>query len=95
MELWNVEADNMETNIFAKQTLQIYYAALTKTLDTTMAVQDQSQKMLENMLNQTPGMPVEGKRAINDWIEACRNQTVAMKSVIDEGFRPFRLYCEE
>jgi len=85
----------METNKLAKQTLQIYYAALTKTLDTTMAVQDQSQQILENMLSQTPGMPVEGKRAINDWIEACRNQIAAMKSVIDEGFKPFRLYYEE
>lgn len=85
----------METNVLAKQTLQIYYAALTKTLDTTMAAQDQSQKMLENMLNQTPGIPVEGKRAINDWIEACRNQTAAIKNVIDEGFKPFHLYYEE
>jgi len=85
----------METNAIAKQTLQIYYAALTKTLDTTMAVQDQSQKIMENMLNQTPGVPAEGRRAINDWIEACRNQTAAMRSVIDEGFKPFRLYYEE
>jgi hypothetical protein len=89
-----VEAENMETNVIAKQTLQIYYAALTKTLDTTMTVQDQSQKILENMLNQTPGVPIAGKRAINDWIEAWRNQTVAIRSVIDEGFKPFRLYEE-
>ncbi len=81
----------METNAIAKQTLQIYYAALTKTLDTTMAVQDQSQKIMENMLNQTPGIPDEGKRAISDWIEACRNQTEAIRSVIDEGFKPFRV----
>ena len=85
----------METNMIAKQTLQIYYAALTKTLDTTMAVQDRSQKIMEDMLNQTPGIPVEGKRAINDWIEACRNQTEAIRNVIDEGFKPFRLYYEE
>ncbi|HET6489021.1 MAG TPA: hypothetical protein VFG28_04605 [Syntrophales bacterium] len=85
----------METNVIAKQTLQIYYAALTKTLDTTMAVQDQSQKIMETVLNQAPGMPVEGKRAINDWIEACRNQTAAIRSVVDEGFKPFRLYDEE
>jgi hypothetical protein len=86
-----VEAKNMETNAIAKQTLQIYYAALTKTLDTTMAVQNQSQKIMETMLNQTPGIPVEGKRAITDWIEACRNQTEAIRSVIDEGFKPFRV----
>jgi hypothetical protein len=85
----------METNMIAKQTLQLYYAALTKTFDTTMAVQDQSQKIMENMLNQTPGIPVEGKRAINDWIEACRNQTEAIRNVVDEGFKPFRLYYEE
>lgn len=85
----------METNLIAKQTLQLYHAALTQTLDATLAVQDQSQKALEGLLDQTPGIPAEGRRAINDWIGACRHQTKAVKSVIDEGFNPFTLSCEE
>ena len=85
----------METNLIAKQTLQIYHAALTQTLDAALAVQDQSQKTLESMLDQSPVVPQEGKRAINDWLEACRQQTTAMKNVIDEGFKPFNLHSEE
>jgi hypothetical protein len=85
----------METNLIAKQTLQLYHAALTQTLDATLAVQDQSQKTLEVLLDQSSAVPQEGKRAINDWLEACRQQTTAMKNVIDEGFRPLNLNNEE
>jgi hypothetical protein len=85
----------METNLFAKQSLQLYHAALTQTLDAALTVQNESQKTIENLLDQTPGIPAEGKRAINDWLEACRQQTTAMKSVIDDGFRPFNLHHEE
>ena len=85
----------METNLIAKQTLQIYCAALTQTLDAALAVQDQSQKTLDILLDQSSVVPQEGKRAINDWLDACRQQTSAMKSVIDEGFKPFNVYHEE
>ncbi len=85
----------METNLIAKQTLQIYHAALTQTFDAALAVQDQSQKTIDNLLDQTPGIPAEGRRAINDWIEACRHQTEAVKNVIDEGFKPYTLYHKE
>lgn len=85
----------METNTFAKQSLQIYYTALTQTLDAALAVQDNSKKTVDTLLDQAPGIPAEGRQAINDWLEVCRQQTVAMKSVIDEGFKPFQLYYEE
>jgi len=91
----HVEAHNMETNLIAKQTLQIYHAALTQTLDAALAAQDQSQRTIESLLDQSPVVPQEGKRAIIDWLDACRKQTTAMKSVIDDGFRPLNLNNEE
>jgi len=85
----------MKQNLIAKQTLHLCHAALTQTLDAAITVQDQSQKTLEILLDQSPVVPQEGKRAINDWLEACRHQTEAVKSVIAEGFRPFHLYSEK
>ena len=85
----------METNHLAKHTLQICHATLTQTLEAAVTVQEQSQKTLETLLDQSSVVPQEGKRAINDWLEVCRQQTTAMKNVIDEGFRPFNLYFEE
>ena len=85
----------METNLFAKQSLQLYHAALTQTIDAALTAQNQSQKTIESLLDQTPGIPAEGKRAFSDWIEACRHQTEAVKTVIDEGFMSFSLHSEE
>jgi hypothetical protein len=95
MDEITVEAHNMQQNLIAKQSLHLCHAALTQTLDAAMAVQDQSQKTLETLLDQTAGFPVEGRRAITDWIDTCRQQTTAIKNVIDEGFRPFHLHSEE
>ena len=85
----------MEQNLIAKQTLQLCHAALTQTLEVAMAVQDQSQKTLELLLDQSPVLPQEGKRSINDWLEACLHQTTAIKSVIEEGFSSSHLDYEE
>jgi hypothetical protein len=95
MDQITVEAHNMQQNLIAKQTLHLCHAALTQTLDAAMAVQDQSQKTLATLLDQSPVVPLEGKRAITDWIDACRQQTAAIKNVVDDGFRPFHLYSEE
>ena len=85
----------MEQHPIAKQTLQLCHAALTQTLDAAMTIQDQQQKTVGILLDQSPIIPREGKRAINDWLEVCRRETTAIKSVIEEGFRPFNLYSEE
>jgi hypothetical protein len=95
MDQITVEAHNMQQNPIAKQSLHLCHAALTQTLDAAMAVQNQSQKTLEILLDQSAGFPVEGRRAITDWIDACRQQTTAIKYIIDEGFRPFHLHSEE
>jgi hypothetical protein len=95
MDQITVEAHNMQQNLIAKQSLHLCHAALTQTLDAAMAIQDQSQKTLATLLDQSPVVPLEGKRAITDWITACRQQTAAIKNVIEEGFRPFYLHTEE
>jgi hypothetical protein len=95
MDQITVEAHNMQQNLIAKQSLHLCHAALTQTLDAAMAIQDQSEKTLATLLDQSPVVPLEGKRAITDWITACRQQTAAIRNVIEEGFRPFRLHTEE
>jgi hypothetical protein len=84
----------MEANPIAKNTVQFYHAALTQMLDALMVVQEVSQQTLGTLMEWTPGIPVEGKRAINDWIDVCRQQTVAIKGVVDDGFMPLNRYFE-
>jgi hypothetical protein len=85
----------METNRIAKHTVQFYHAALTQALDAVLAIQEMSHETFETFVERTPGIPVEGRRAIRDWIDVCRQQTVAIKSVIDGNFRPLNNYFEE
>ena len=70
----NAEAHNVEQHLTTKQTLQLCHAALTQILDATMTVQDQSQKTLKILLDQSLIITREGKRAIYDWLEACRHR---------------------
>ena len=85
----------MEADHIAKHTLQFYHIALTQTLEAVLIIQEMSRKTFETFMDQTTGIPVEGRRAINDWIDACIQQTAAIKSVIDDGFRPLNRYFEE
>lgn len=85
----------MGTNPVAKHTLQFCHITLTGALDAALAVQSQSQIAVEILIERSPLIPHEGKRAISDWFEACRQHAAAMKGVLDEGFRPFRTYYEE
>jgi len=95
VKLMDVEVINMENNPVAKHALQFCHTALSGALDAALAVQSQSRRTVEILIEQSPVIPHEGKRAISDWFDACSQHTAAMKSVIDEGFRPFHLYYEE
>ena len=95
VKLMDVEVINMENNPVAKHALQFCHTALSGALDAALAVQSQSRKTVEILLEQSPVIPHEGKRAISDWFDAFSQHTTAMKGVIDEGFRPFHLYYEE
>ena len=64
---------------FQKDTFDNYFNAMTK-------VQEQGEKMFDMFLKNASWMPEEGKKAVNDWIDAYKKGRENLKANTDESF---------
>src|SRR5574341_745540 len=65
---------------FAKQAFQA-------TLDAAGKVQQQTQKLMEELMRHGAGAQEEGKRVLADWAEQSRKHTEEFQQAAAEGFR--------
>ena len=50
-------------------------------------IQDQTEKMVNSMMEQTAFFPEEGKKLINDWIKTYKKGREEFKAAADENFK--------
>jgi polyhydroxyalkanoate synthesis regulator phasin len=48
-----------------------------------------TERMVNMTLDQAAWLPEEGKKAIEEWIEACENGREEFKKLVDENFKRF------
>ena len=48
--------------------------------------QERTEKMANIMFDQAAWIPMEGKRAVNDWLAICRKGTETFRMAVNEGF---------
>ena len=54
--------------------------------NTMVLMQDQSEKMMRVFLEQSPWMPAEGKKLIDEWLENGKKGRAEFKSMMDAGY---------
>lgn len=57
----------------------------------TMA-QEQCEKMLNTVLDQASWLPADGKKTIQDWLQAYKNGCVMFKFAVDEQYKKVEEY---
>jgi len=62
----------MDPKQIAKQMLDFNKAAFDNSFEAMSVIQDQAEKMINTIMEQTAFLPEEGKKAVNDWIKACK-----------------------
>lgn len=77
----------MDPKQVTKQTFDFYKSAFENTYNAMTMLQEQSLKMVETYLDQTPGLPEEGKKAVQEWIKACKKGSQDYKATVDENFK--------
>lgn len=82
----------MEMTKIAKQTMDFYKTTFDNTYGTLMALQEQTQQLIATQMEQTTGLPAEGKQLINEWMKAYRRGCEDFKRIVDEGFSKFESY---
>ncbi len=76
----------METEKFAKQMIDFQKATFDNTFTAVTMLQDQAERMVNTMLEQTNWLPEESRRAIDEMVGTYKKGRADFKGVMDENF---------
>ncbi|MGO9017318.1 MAG: hypothetical protein ACLQVJ_03110 [Syntrophobacteraceae bacterium] len=71
---------------FAKQMLDFNRTTFENTYGAVCMVQEQSEKMMNSLMEQATWMPSEGKKAMADMAAMCKKSCSEFKKAMDENF---------
>jgi hypothetical protein len=77
----------MDTSKIAKQTIEFYKTTFNNTFNVLMMLQEQTQRLLKLQLDQTSGIPEEGKKVIAEWVKNYKKGCEEFKNAVDESFK--------
>jgi len=73
-------------NIY-KQIMELNKNVFENTFNTITVLQDQTEKMMNSLLEKTPWFSETGKKAFAEWIKAYKKGRTDFKNLIDENFK--------
>ena len=76
----------METGKIAKQMIDFQKTAFDNTFSAMVALQEQTEKMVNLSIDQSAWLPEDGKKAINQWTNACKKGRDDFKKFVDDNF---------
>lgn len=77
----------MEINKIGKQMIEFQKAAFNNTFNSIAMMQDQSEKMMQNLMQQNPMLPKQSMDAFNEWLKMCKKARDEYKNTVDEAFK--------
>jgi septation ring formation regulator EzrA len=77
----------MDPKQIAKQMIQFNKTAFDNTFAAMIVLQEQTEKMITMYMDQTPLLPAEGKKAINDWLKAYKKGREDFKAAVDDNYK--------
>ncbi|HRR42430.1 MAG TPA: hypothetical protein P5244_14445 [Syntrophales bacterium] len=85
----------MDTSKVAKQTIEFYKTTFNNTFNVLMMLQEQTQRLLKLQLDQTSGIPEEGKKVIAEWVKNYKKGCEEFKNAVDESFKRVEAFFME
>jgi len=82
----------MDQKQIAKQMIEFNKAAFDNTLTAMITMQDQTEKIVLRFLEKAPWFPEEGKKAINDWMNAYKKGREDLKNSAEESYKKAAAY---
>jgi polyhydroxyalkanoate synthesis regulator phasin len=77
----------MEPKQIAKQMIDFSKTAFDNSFEAMAALQDQTEKMVNNVIEQNKMLPDDAKKAVADWIKSYKQGRNDLKAVADENFK--------
>lgn len=85
----------MDQKQIMKQMIQFNKTALDNSFKAMTMVYDQNEKMVETMLNQSTWLPENGRKAINDWMDAFKKGCNDFKTMLDDNYSKVESFFNE
>jgi polyhydroxyalkanoate synthesis regulator phasin len=82
----------MEPKQMAKQMVDFNKKAFDGSFEAMAAMQEQTEKMVSTMMQQTQFFPEEGKKLITDWLKTYKKGREEFKAAADENFKKVDAY---
>ena len=77
----------MEPKQIAKQMIDFNKKAFDSSFDAMSVIQEQTEKMVGSLMEQSALFPEEGKKLVNDWIKTYKKGREEFKAAADENFK--------
>jgi polyhydroxyalkanoate synthesis regulator phasin len=77
----------MEPKQIAKQVIDFNKTAFDNSFEAMTVLQDQTEKMVNAIIEQNTLIPEEGKKAVADWVKSYKKGRNDMKAAADESFK--------
>ena len=77
----------MEPKQIAKQMIDFNKTAFDNSFEAMAVIQEQTEKMVVSLMEQSALFPEEGKKLINDWIKTYKKGREEFKAAADENFK--------
>lgn len=77
----------MEQGKIAKQMIDFHKATFDNTFNAMSILQEQTERMVNMFLEQSPWVPEEGRKAINEWVKAYKKGRTNFKTTVDESYQ--------
>lgn len=76
----------MDQKQIFKQMVEFNKSAFSNSFNAMVMVQDQTETFANSLLNQADWLPEEGKKAINEWVDAFKKGRETYKKTVDEAY---------
>lgn len=77
----------MDPKQIAKQMIQFNKTFFDNSFDAMTVMHEQTEKMIGTYLEQVPMIPVEGKKAIADWMKSYKKSREEFKSAVEKNYK--------
>lgn len=77
----------MNQNQIMKQMIEFNQATFNSAFSANVLLQDQFERMANTVLDQTAMLPVETRKAIDNWAEAYKTGRQDLKKYIDDSYK--------
>jgi hypothetical protein len=85
----------MEQLKMAKQLIDFNKATFDNTSNAMVLLQEQTEKMVNTFMSQANFLPEEGKKMLNEWVQAFQKGREDFKKAVDESFGKVEAYFTE